>query len=67
MENTSCKLNIHVDGNRVVEMVYPDYVAMMDAARAARDAVVAANPGGFVVAQFQRMGPHGWFHGAILA
>lgn len=67
MNATSCKLNLHVDGNKVSETVFNTYVEMMDAARDLRDAVAAKHPGGFVVAQFQRMGPHGWYHGAILS
>ena len=62
-----CRLNVMVDGDRVFQQVYPTYVAMMDDARAQRDKVQGENPGGFVVAQYQRMGPHGWFHGAILS
>lgn len=61
------KLNIMVDGKRVSETEFASYVAMMDAAREIRDNVAAKNPGGFVVAQYQKMGPHGWYHGAILS
>lgn len=63
----SCKLNVMVDGDKVSETVFASYVEMMDSARAIRDSVIASNPDGFVVAQFQRMGPHGWYHGAILS
>lgn len=61
------KLNIMVDGDRVSETEFVSYVEMMDAAREIRDNVAKANPGGFVVAQYQIMGPHGWYHGAILS
>lgn len=61
------KLNIHVNGDRVSETVFPNYFAMMDAARAMRDEIQTANPGGFVVCQYQKMGEHGWYHGAILS
>lgn len=67
MNDPRCKLNIMVNGDRVFEQVYPTYVAMMDDARAQRDKVAADHPGGFVVAQYQRMGEHGWYHGAILS
>lgn len=63
-----CKLNIMTDGDRVFEHVYPTYFAMMNDARAQRDKVAAeARKGAFVVAQYQRMGPYGWMHGAILS
>jgi len=62
-----CKLNVMVNGDPVFVAVYPTYVKMMDDARAQRDKVEADHPGGFVVVQYQRMGPHGWFHGAILS
>ena len=63
----SCKLKIHVNGDLVSETVFASYVEMMDSARAMRDSVIASNPDGFVVVQFQRMGAHGWYHGAILS
>lgn len=63
----TCKLNIHVNSDLVSETVFASYVEMMDSARAIRDSVIASNPNGFVVAQFQRMGEHGWYHGAILS
>lgn len=61
------KLNVMVNGNRVSETTYPAYAAMMDAARSIRDEVAANNPDGFIVAQSQAMGPHGWYHLAILS
>lgn len=67
MTADACRLNVMVNGDRVFQQVYPDYVAMMDDARAQHDAVQDANVGGFVVAQYQRWGEHGWYHGAILS
>lgn len=61
------KLNIMVDGDRVSETEFTSYESMMDAAREIRDSVVAKNPDGFVVAQYQIMGGAGWYHGAILS
>lgn len=61
------KLNIHVDGNRVFERVYSTYVDMMNAARFERDSIAAKYPNGFIVAQSQKLGPHGWAHLAILS
>lgn len=61
------KLNIMVNGDRASATTFADYVAMMDAARAIRDEVAANHPAGFIVAQYQVMGPHGWYHGAVLS
>lgn len=61
------KLNIMVDGDKVSETLYASYVDMMNAARAMRDEVQAANAGGFVVVQYQTQGPCGWMHGGILS
>ena len=62
------KLNIHSDGKLIASREFPSFVAMMDAARAMRDEVVAT-VGGFVVAQSQEMHPISkqWSHLAILS
>ncbi|WP_192242768.1 hypothetical protein [Mesorhizobium silamurunense] len=65
MANATHKLNIHRDGKKIFEREYETFGEMMDAAPAIYRAEDAK--GGFVVAQSQVMGPHGWSHLAILS